>query len=256
MGARSSSPPPIKQTLTYLVNPKPQLHRIENNKFLLLLMAQKFDRQSLPHYLPIELIYHILQYSSVRKQLYWQDLEGNSMMKITDDNQTCTNNQMGYRVQPFYSMEPITHGVVALSYYIRDARPLTTVEIGICFADIYPELTLDNNDSCNTRVRNNTQACLLSWNGGTGLLYGNASAGTLLEGYHVGERMIMEIDMNQRRLNFYKMLGGDKDFFDRRLIAFYTGLPDRVLPVCYLLGSGYDSSVTLMESLYSVVGLI
>jgi hypothetical protein len=257
MGARSSFPSSSsstgdnkKTTIKKYKGDDP--HYLQSEKrFLLLLMAQKHDHNSLPHYLPTELIYHIMWYSSVRKPLYWEDLNGNSAMKITEDNQTCTNNQMGYRVQPFYSMEPLTHGVFALSYYIRDARPLTTVEIGVCLADIYPELILDNNDSCNTRVRNNPKAFLLSWNGGTGLLYGN-SEGVLLEGYTVGERMILEINMNDRKLSFYKMLG-DRNFSERRLIAYYNGLPDRVIPVCFLLGSGYDSSVTLMESLHSLL---
>jgi hypothetical protein len=213
------------------------------SNFCLIYQAHKYDPSSPFFLLPPEIV-QIISFGGIFL-LYWVKTEHEKCnLTMSDGLQTAANLTNGYRVQPFYSETPITSGKISMSYFIQFATPHSTVEIGLCNSEIFDSLFSSNSDSCDCQVRTNQNVCLYSWFGGDGFCFG-LDSNTKFGGYNVQEDMIMEINMNERTLTFYKE--GTKDFEVKEEVAHYTNIPKSVIPICYLLGSGFDSSVTLKK---------
>jgi hypothetical protein len=219
--------------------------------FTLPLLAHLHDKNSLFALLPIELI-HFIYSVEVRAPLEWVLLDHPKCeIKISNNRQTACNHIRGYRMQPFYSLVPITSGIVRFTYQVdQGTKPATTAEIGICPAAKLYDYYEMNCDSCDaTCVREDGQVFMYSWNGGQGYLFGNVARGVRYGGCNLGDRMMMEVDMNRRKLNFFRCPDNGADV----LVAEFSDIPKDVIPFCWLLGSGSDASVTLFDSVTSIL---
>jgi hypothetical protein len=165
---------------------------------------------------------------------------------------------------------PLTRGRYFFRYRIDFARPSTTMEIGVCDARIFADhFSKQDNDCSNLSIRDHQQAFLYSWNGGLGRLFGKIASGECRGGYMPMQQMVMELDLRRaepehRQLLFYRASDDWEETFspylqDQRLerdevhvLSRYWDLPESVVPIAYLLGSGYDTMVTLID----VVALI
>jgi hypothetical protein len=163
-------------------------------------------------------------------------------MTISNNKMTCKNNVTGYRMQPFYSIDPITYGRYIFRYFIDYGKPSTTMEIGVCDSTIFQERFTNQDTNCsNLSIRDYSKAYLFSWSGGEGRLYGNVNSGKLYGGYLPDEEIEMELDMRKKTLIFSKATG------DKKLLCVFQNLPEAVTPIAYILGSGYETSVTLID---------
>jgi hypothetical protein len=165
---------------------------------------------------------------------------------------------------------PLSRGLYFFRYKIEMAKTSTTMEIGVVDAKIFCDsFSHQDTDCSNLSIRDNSAAFLFSWNGGAGRLFGCTANGTCYGGYKPREEMIMELDLRhvqaaRRQLLFYHAGANWKSNFspfrqdvarekgELSILAKFWGLPESVVPVAYLLGSGYETKVTLID----VVALI
>lgn len=228
---------------------------VVHDPYLLFYMGYKLDSKCTLICFPPELIQVIMSYGTLYGELFFVLTDSpHCLLEVSNNGKTCQNKVTGYRGQPFYSVEPLTHYRYIFRYIIDYAMPSTTMEIGVITSHMFEQYFTNQDTNCtNLKIRNEPGAFLFSWNAGTGSCYGNIAAGKLYAGYKPKEVIAIEVDMWKKTLNFYRSKTEKIDLSNLGdLLCSFSNLPDSVIPIAYLLGSGYDTKLTMIDFVRSL----